>query len=61
MYTRKCPASPESVVVCSKRLMNKLDGFTAILPKIKLLLFEVTLLALFVVAVYRVARYELAI
>ena len=41
--------------------MNKLDGFTAILPKIKLLLFEVTLLALFVVALYRVVRYELAI
>jgi hypothetical protein len=41
--------------------MNKLEGFTAILPKIKLLLFEVTLLALFAVALYRLVRYELGI
>ena len=44
-----------------KRLVDKVEGFTLILSKIKLLLFEVTLLALFVAALYRVLRYELGI
>jgi hypothetical protein len=38
--------------MCGQKLIDKLDGFKAILPKIKPLLFEVTVLALFVVALY---------
>jgi hypothetical protein len=41
--------------------MDKLNEFSEILFKIKFLLFEMTLLALFVVALYRVVKYELGI
>jgi len=45
----------------TKRLMDALDTFSAILSRIKFILFEMTLLALFVVALYRVVKYELGI